>query len=486
MTHQSMRRKFMKAVAAGTLVFGFDPARRMWVTDANAGCRHGQLPRLDGLLSTEPAVLDAVADDFGHIISKRPQAVLFPASVQDIVAIVRFARRHRLNVSMRGQGHSQFGQAQNEGGIVIEASALATIHSIGSDHADVDAGVTWAELVTAAAGSGLTPPVLTDYIGLSIGGTLAVGGIGGAVQHFGLQTDNVLELEVVTGRGQWLRCSPHVRSELFYATLAGLGQVALIVRATVRLVPAHTDALVFNLYYDDLSAYLADQLTLVSEGRFDYLEGQVVPNANGDGWRFMLEAASYHTPPEAPDPELLLSGLNDNRSEAQTLPQTYLDFAFRLNPLIEFLQQIGVWGLPHPWLSLWIPASETETYISQALADLTLADTGEGPVLLYPVPTARVDTPLYPLPNEQYAFAFNILRTAAPATTEIVQQMLADNRSLYEEAVAVGGNRYAIGAIPFRKRDWRRHFGRRWSSLVRAKARFDPHRVLTPGQRIFT
>ncbi len=38
-------------------------------------------------------------------------------------------------------------------------------------------------------------PVLTDFIELSVGGTLSVGGIGGATQHYRLQIDNVLELE---------------------------------------------------------------------------------------------------------------------------------------------------------------------------------------------------------------------------------------------------------------------------------------------------
>lgn len=479
------RRQFLKAAAAGSLVLGFDPMQRCWITDAHAGGHSFGLPALDGLLSTQPEMLDAAADDFGHIVSKLPWAVLFPGSVDDIVAMVRFARRHRINVSMRGQGHSQFGQSQNEAGLVVQSSALATIHHIGSDSADVDAGVTWGELVTAAAVEGLTPPVLTDYLGLSVGGTLAVGGIGGAVQHHGLQTDNVLSLEVVTGRGQHLYCSPLVRPSLFYATLAGLGQAALIVRATVRLVPAHTDAQVLNLYYDDLATYVQDQLTLVSDGRFEYLEGQVVPNATGDGWRFMIEAVSYYSPPNVPDTATLLSGLQDNRSELVTTTQSYVDFAFRLNPFIEFLQQLGVWGLPHPWLSLWLPASETVAYVNDVLADLTLADTGEGPILLYPIKTALVNTPLYRLPNEAYAFAFNILRTAAPPTTQVVQQMLADNRALYDQAVAVGGTRYAIGAIPFEKRDWRRHFGRAWSMVARAKAHFDPKHILTPGQRIF-
>jgi cytokinin dehydrogenase len=46
----------------------------------------------------------------------------------------------------------------------------------------------------------------------------------------------VLELTVVTGRGEILDCSPSLRPRLFDAVRSGLGQFAVIVRARVRLV----------------------------------------------------------------------------------------------------------------------------------------------------------------------------------------------------------------------------------------------------------
>jgi FAD/FMN-containing dehydrogenase len=79
-----------------------------------------------------------------------------------------------------------------------------------------------------------------------------------------------------------------------------------------------------------------------------------------------------------------------------------------------------------------------------------------------------------------------VLRTAAPPSPDVVAAMLADNRTLYDRAVAVGGTRYVIGAIPdFTPRDWRRHFGATWDFLAGAKQRFDPDRILTPGQGMF-
>ena len=44
--------------------------------------------------------------------------------------------------------------------------------------------------------------MLTDYLELSVGGTLAVGGVGATSIEPGVQSDHVLELEVVTGEGR--------------------------------------------------------------------------------------------------------------------------------------------------------------------------------------------------------------------------------------------------------------------------------------------
>ena len=68
----------------------------------------------------------------------------------------------------------------------------------------VGAGATWRAVLGATLARGLTPPVLTNYLGLSVGGTLAVGGIGGTSSRYGMQTDNVLALDVVTGDGREL------------------------------------------------------------------------------------------------------------------------------------------------------------------------------------------------------------------------------------------------------------------------------------------
>jgi cytokinin dehydrogenase len=491
MGHQTSRRGFVKGVLGGAVVIGFDPRNRSWITEARAGQPFVGLPPLDGTLRTDH--LEPFATDFGRIVSRLPRAVLVPGSVNDIVEIVRFARRHCLQVAANGQSgtddqresHSNFGQAQVQAGVAIDMKPLSTIHEIEGQSAVVGGGAHWKRLFDAAEPLGLTPPVLTDYVHLSVGGTLSVGGISGTSQHFGVQADTVRALEVVTGRGNLVRCSANHRPELFNAVLAGAGQCGIIVRAKVKLVPAEAQAMVFLLFYDDLQTFLSDQQLLLREGRFSYLEGQVVRRADDSGWRFMIEAASYFTLPRTPDQAALLAGLRDNRLEAQITVQRYRDFTFRLDPTVALLKAIGVWGLPHPWMTLFLPASRTAEYVQRLVDQLTVADTGQGPVLLYPFDTAKMRRPMFRVPDERKAFHLSILRTGSPDPA-VTSGMLAQNRQLYDAAVAIGGMRYIIGAIPsFSPDDWRRHFGPVWPFLLDAKATFDPDNVLTPGQGMF-
>jgi FAD/FMN-containing dehydrogenase len=483
MKNNVSRRNVMQGLLAGTVVIGLDLVNRSWVTSANATSGFEALPPLDGVLYTDRDTRNAAADDFGHIVHRQPNAVLKPGSIEDIIRVIRFARTHKLKVAARGQGHSTYGQPQVEAGVVIDMNMLNTIHYIGADRAIVDAGVLWSQLLLATLEQQLTPPVLTDYIELSVGGTLSAGGIGGTSHRYGVQVDNVLEVQVVTGEGNLETCSPSQKRALFAAVLAGLGQCGLVVRATIRLIPAESHARVFLLFYSDLAAFTNDQRLLIADERFNYVEGQVVPDVSG-GWRYMLEAASFYTPPQKPNNTSLLAGLSYSRDTEQIEDRSYFDFANRLAPTVAFLKESGVWSYPHPWLDLFVPGKVVERYVGEIVSTLTLADTGQGPVLLYPVKSDRFTLPLFRIPDEPVVFLFSILRTAPPDAAAIAS-MLADNRTFFERNRDLGGTRYAIGAVAFSKEDWKQHFRPVWGRLVSAKRRYDPDNVLTPGHGIF-
>src|SRR5216683_2072210 len=259
MNEQLSRRKFIKAAVGAATVIGFNPHTRSWVTQAQAATQpFAGVPKLDGVLLFDEASRKAIAVDGGNLFHRVPAAVLRPGSVQDVIKMVQYANQHSLKVAIKGQGHSRYGQTQAEAGIVIDSSTLNAVQAPATESVDAEAGALWGQVVGVTLGKGLTPPVLLDFMGLAVGGTLNAGGLGDTSQHQGALVDNVTELDVVTGDGRFVTCSPDRNAELFNMVLAGMGQCGIIVRASMRLVPLPSHAVLHNLLYVDLEKYIAD------------------------------------------------------------------------------------------------------------------------------------------------------------------------------------------------------------------------------------
>ncbi len=87
-----------------------------------------------------------------------------------------------------------------------------------------------------------------------------------------------------------LTCSAAEHPELFDGVRAGLGQCGIVTRATLRLVRAPEAYRRFQLFYRDLPSLAADQRRVLTEGRFDQLQGAILPDGRG-GWRYQLDGA---------------------------------------------------------------------------------------------------------------------------------------------------------------------------------------------------
>ncbi|MFD3514368.1 FAD-binding protein [Streptomyces sp. NPDC058657] len=493
----SRRRILGAAAATAVAVIGWNSVGQSWATAAEAAGNAAvvPVPTLDGTLETSPAVVESFAHDFGHFFdggANKPWAVLRPGSVNDIVKIVKYARANNIKIAVNGQGgtgndiesHSVYGQARVPGGISVDASGLRKICSFGNSVVQVEAGVTWAQVTDAALKLGKTPPALPDYLHLSIGGTLSVGGIGGTVHRYGLMVDNVESLDIVTGDGNLVTASRSVRTDLFHAALAGAGQVGIIVRVKVKLVPAPKRAVIFTLYYADLATYLKDSEKLLAEGRFPVNAGEMVRTPDGSGWRYKMEAgATYNTTP--PDRAKLLAGLSDLRAEAVIEDRTFRDYMFRLDAYEVYLKETGHWYTPKPWLSMFLPGSKTKAFMELAEKELGGDSLGGGFLLFYPYYTSKIKAPLAVQPNESVGYLFDLLRFPNPGDPN-VQAMLEQNRKLYDIAVSMGAKRYLVGSIPgMTTADWQAHYGNRWAGFVNAKKKYDPGNIFTPGQGIF-
>jgi cytokinin dehydrogenase len=464
------RRTFAKG-AIGAAIVGLHVTSGRWVAADPRPFAPDvlRIPRLDGTLSFDAATLDEYAQDFGQIISERPLAVLRPGSVRDVSRMLRFAARHDIRVVNRGRAHTTYGQSQHPAAIVFDLTTFDHLGEIEGHRITVGAGVRWTDVLNHTLGSGLVPPVMPDYIGQTVGGTLSVGGIGAMSFRSGAQIDHVVSLMAVTGSGRIVECSEHRERELFEMLLAGQGQVGVIVEATLELVPAPSTVRLYEIVAPDVASLLADVTQLMGDQRFDQMEAFVIPTGPGE-WLHLLQAIAHHRD-GPPDDAALLGGLS---VPAEQVGVSDLSFAAWSNRVGELPKQ------PHPWIDLIVPMSHAQTFVSEAQAQIVPVVAGDrSSILLIPMRTSLLRRPLFARPVEDFAVGFDTLR-ALPAGTD-PSSVLAFNRRLYDRARDLGGKEYPISAVDLTPDDWAAHYGEQWERLLAAKRRFDPRDVLASG-----
>lgn len=462
---------------------------------------------LGGLALRDPVITDDAlrrryADDFGHIVHETPIAVVRPHTAEEVAEVIRFARRHGLGVAVRGAAHTTHGQSQVRGGVVIDMTAMAAADACLPSRMTVQTGAMWGEVVARSLAHGLTPPVLTDFLATTVGGTLSSGGLGTQSYRSGPQTEQILELEVVTGTGEIVTCSREVEPELFDACRGGLGQFGVMTRATLRLEPARPLVRVHRTFHADLDAFIADLITLTTRKELDGLEGAIVPAEpqalaevvgkdvqsvelpRGAGpWLFMIKATSHVDRDDPPDDAHLLRGLNHPKGACYTRERTYAEFVHRLDPSVRAFEAKGLWSIPHPWINLFLPAAAVGGFIRESLAGLSCEEARYWTMPVYPYAQDAFRTPLLRVPEGPVFIKFGLLRGVHDPAKYPVQHYLAANLRMRARCVELGGVRYPIDNVPMSAADWATHYGPRHAFFERAKARFDPHHLFAAPNR---
>lgn len=207
---------------------------------------------------------------FGGDDSRRwamPAAVALPSTQDDVVAVVRACREHRVPIVARGAGTGTTGAAvPMPGGVVVSFARMDRIVDIRA--ADrcvvVQPGVLNGELQHALAPHGLFwPPDPSSADACSVGGNLATNAGGPRAVKYGTARDNVLGLVAVTGAGELIRCGGAYTKDatgydLTHLIVGSEGTLAMVVEATLKLAPRpRTQAGLRVLYRDAATAAAA-------------------------------------------------------------------------------------------------------------------------------------------------------------------------------------------------------------------------------------
>src|SRR5690606_12416637 len=121
-----------------------------------------------------------------------PDLVVRPRTTHEVATAVRFARGHRLPLTVRAGGHSIAGLSAVDRGLLLDLRRLDDVAvDPGTRRVRVGGGATWGTVARALQphGLGLTAG---DTASVGVGGLTLGGGIGWMVRRHGLAVDNLV------------------------------------------------------------------------------------------------------------------------------------------------------------------------------------------------------------------------------------------------------------------------------------------------------
>ncbi|XP_074286852.1 cytokinin dehydrogenase 7 [Silene latifolia] len=490
------------------------------------------LKDIQGSVEYDSMVTALLGKDFGGMVKTKPLAVIRPANSSDVSVTIRSAATsNNLTVAARGNGHSINGQAMADRGLVIDMRALGDHNPVnvvvsggggGAPYADVSGGALWEDVLKRCVSEhGLAPRSWTDYLALTVGGTLSNGGVSGQAFRYGPQTSNVTELEVVMGTGEIVICSQSVRPDLFFSTLGGLGQFGVITRARIPLQTAPDMVRWIRLVYAEFDEFAQDAEFLVSQPEsdtFNYVEGFVFVNSDDpvNGWPFVtldpvhqpfnpdfippnsgpvlycLELALHfnhndHPPTVDAEVERLIGGLSFVRGLRFEMEVSYMEFLLRVKKAEQHATATGIWDAPHPWLNLFVSKRDIADF-DQTLFKTILKDGIGGPMLVYPLLASRWDNrSSVVIPEGEIFYLVALLRFTPPYPEgPPVAELVAQNRQIVRQCSKKGYDFKLYFPHYHSQEEWKQHFGNKWPRFVQRKSMFDPMAILAPGQKIFS
>jgi len=300
-----------------------------------------------------------VQSGFGRSVRAACRTVA-PGSIDELAEVFRLARSEGLSVAFRGAGRSYGDAAMNREGLVVDLRQLDGMLAWDPQAgiAEVRGGLTMEGLWRRTIQDGFWPAVVPGTMFPTLAGCASMNVHGKNNFAAGPFGEHVLELELLTAKGETLRCSPTENPEVFTAAIGGLGMLGAITRLKLQLKKVHSG----RLRVTPVAAPNLEAMFDAFEARLpraDYLVGWLDSFPRGAGLgRGVIHQANYLHAGEDPDGAAWLN------VERQGLPPSIFGFPkhqiwrvlrlFRSKPtwrLVNAAQyQKAAWGSKRPYL----------------------------------------------------------------------------------------------------------------------------------------
>ena len=170
-------------------------------------------------------------------VDQRPVAIVFPESVDDIVATVDFAAGSGLRIAFNGGGHNAGPIDWGEDTLLLKTARMTGIEvDPQARRARVEAGVLGKPLAQATAEHGLCYLAGTSPDAGVLGYTLG-GGFSWMIRKYGLAANSVVAAELVTADGRHVRTDRDNEPDLFWAVRGGGGNFGAVTALEIALYP---------------------------------------------------------------------------------------------------------------------------------------------------------------------------------------------------------------------------------------------------------
>jgi FAD/FMN-containing dehydrogenase len=170
-------------------------------------------------------------------VDQWPVAVALPESVEDVIAVVRWARARGLRIAPQTTGHSAGAMGSLADTVLVKMERMRGVEiDAANRRARVAAGVVWAEVTDAAAEHGLAALAGSSHdvgvVGYALGG-----GISHLSRKHGLASSTVKAVELVNAKGEHVRVEAESDPELFWALRGGGGSFGIVTAIELELLP---------------------------------------------------------------------------------------------------------------------------------------------------------------------------------------------------------------------------------------------------------
>ncbi len=210
-------------MAAGVL--GVSPA---WAEIASTGPSAAQLKLLARQIHGTVVTPASSAYVQGRLVfdtrfnAAHPKAIVYCESTTDVQKTVRWARKYGVRLVPRSGGHSYAGYSTTSSGVVVDVTRMKAVQPRAGGTALIGGGALLIDIYSKLwAHHRMIPGGSCATVGIA--GLTQGGGHGWSGRKFGLTSDNVTQLTIVTADGKALVCNAHENSDLYWACRGGGG-----------------------------------------------------------------------------------------------------------------------------------------------------------------------------------------------------------------------------------------------------------------------